>query len=154
MNIGQAATASGISAKMIRYYESVGLIASADRTTSGYRIYSPEDVYTLRFIRRARDLGFSVEQIAALLTLWQDRSRASADVKKLALGHVEKLEVKRREIDEMVATLRHLASHCRGNNRPDCPIIEELSAGKHVAQSPRRDRKAAAARSSARSVTK
>lgn len=155
MNIGQAADASGISAKMIRYYESVGLIASADRTTSGYRIYSPEDVYTLRFIRRARDLGFSVEQIASLLALWQDRSRASADVKKFALGHVEKLEVKRREIDEMVATLRHLASHCRGNNRPDCPIIEELSAGKHIAErSPRRDRKAAVARSSARGVMK
>jgi len=143
MNIGQVANASGISAKMIRYYESVGLIPSADRTTSGYRMYSQEDVYTLRFIRRARDLGFSVEQISALLALWQDRSRASADVKKLALGHVEKLEVKRREIDEMVATLRHLASHCRGNNRPDCPIIEELSAGGDVVtRGLRRDRKA------------
>ncbi len=143
MNIGQAATASGISAKMIRYYESVGLIPSADRSTSGYRVYSQEDVHTLRFIRRARDLGFSVEQIAALLALWQDRSRASADVKRLALSHVEKLEAKRREIDEMVATLRYLASHCQGNNRPGCPIIDELSAGSKItAPSPRRDRKA------------
>lgn len=133
MNIGQAANASGISAKMIRYYKSVGLILSADRSASGYRIYSQEDVHTLRFIRRARDLGFPVEQITALLALWQDRSRASADVKKLALSHVEKLEAKRREIDEMVATLRHLASHCQGNNRPGCPIIDELSAGKDVA---------------------
>ncbi|MBX9846384.1 MAG: Cu(I)-responsive transcriptional regulator [Xanthobacteraceae bacterium] len=143
MNIGQAATASGISAKMIRYYESVGLIPSADRSTSGYRVYSRDDVHTLRFIRRARDLGFSVEQIAALLALWQDRSRASADVKRLALGHVEKLEAKRREIDEMVATLRYLASHCQGNNRPGCPIIDELAAGREItAPSPRRDRKA------------
>ncbi len=142
MNIGQVANASGISAKMIRYYESVGLIPSADRSTSGYRMYSQEDVYTLRFIRRARDLGFSVEQIAALLALWQDRSRASADVKKLALGHVEKLEAKRREIDDMIGTLRHLASHCQGNNRPGCPIIDELSAGKEIAApSSRRDRK-------------
>ncbi len=142
MNIGQVANASGISAKMIRYYESVGLIPSADRSASGYRMYSQEDVHTLRFIRRARDLGFPVEQIAALLALWQDRSRASADVKKLALSHIEKLEAKRREIDEMVATLRHLASHCRGNNRPGCPIIDELAAGKAVAaQSPHRDRR-------------
>ncbi len=142
MNIGQVANASGISAKMIRYYESVGLIPSADRSTSGYRMYSQEDVYTLRFIRRARDLGFSVEQIAALLALWQDRSRASADVKKLALGHVEKLEAKRREIDDMIGTLRHLAWHCQGNNRPGCPIIDELSAGKEIAApSSRRDRK-------------
>lgn len=139
MNIGQAANASGISAKMIRYYESVGLIPSADRSTSGYRMYSHEDVHTLRFVRRARDLGFSVEQITALLALWQDRSRASRDVKKLALSHIEKLEAKRREIDEMVATLRHLAVHCQGNNRPDCPIIDELSAGKaSTARSPRR----------------
>lgn len=143
MNIGQAASASGISAKMIRYYESVGLIPSADRSTSGYRMYSQEDIYTLRFIRRARDLGFSVEQISALLALWQDRSRASADVKKLALNHVEKLEAKRREIDEMVATLRHLASHCQGNNRPGCPIIDELSAKTNVApKGPRRHRRA------------
>ena len=142
MNIGQVADASGISAKMIRYYESVGLIPSADRSTSGYRMYSQEDVHTLRFIRRARDLGFSVEQISALLALWQDRSRASADVKKLAMNHVEKLEAKRREIDEMVATLRHLASHCRGNDRPACPIIDELSARTDVApKSPRRDRR-------------
>lgn len=142
MNIGQVSHASGISAKMIRYYESVGLIPSADRSASGYRMYSQDDVHTLRFIRRARDLGFSVEQISALLALWQDRSRASRDVKKLALDHVDKLEAKRREIDEMVATLRHLASHCQGNNRPGCPIIDELSATRDIApKSPRRDRR-------------
>lgn len=141
MNIGQAANVSGISAKMIRYYETVDLIPSDDRS-AGYRVYSQDDVHTLRFIRRARDLGFPVEQIAALLALWQDRSRASADVKKLALSHVERLEAKRREIDEMVATLRDLASHCQGNNRPDCPIIDELSASKYVAaQSPHRARR-------------
>jgi MerR family copper efflux transcriptional regulator len=132
MNIGEAAAASGISAKMIRYYESVGLIPSAGRSASGYRVYSQDDIHTLRFIRRARDLGFSVEQISALLALWRDRSRASADVKNLALSHVEKLEAKRREIDEMIRTLRHLASHCHGDDRPGCPILDELSAGADV----------------------
>ncbi|MDL2201297.1 MULTISPECIES: Cu(I)-responsive transcriptional regulator [Brucella] len=128
MNIGKAAAASGVSAKMIRYYESIGLIAEASRTNSGYRDYSDKDVHTLRFIKRARDLGFSVEKMTELLALWRDRSRASADVKRVALEHVEELERKARELKEMSMTLKHLAEHCRGNDRPDCPIINELSA--------------------------
>ncbi len=128
MNIGKAAAASGVSAKMIRYYESIGLIPEASRTDSGYRDYSDKDVHTLRFVRRARDLGFSVEQMTELLALWQDRSRASADVKRVALKHVEALERKARELREMSMTLKHLAQNCRGDTRPDCPIIDELSA--------------------------
>lgn len=126
MNIGQAAEASGISAKMIRYYESIGLIDAATRTESGYRIYGDKELHTLRFVRRARDLGFSVEQMHELLALWRDRDRASADVKRIALQHVEGLERKAAELQQMADTLRHLARHCKGNNRPDCPIIEEL----------------------------
>ena len=128
MNIGKAAAASGVSAKMIRYYESIGLIPEVSRTDAGYRDYSDNDVHTLRFIRRARDLGFSVEQMIELLALWRDRDRASADVKRLALEHVEELERKARELQEMSLTLKHLAHNCRGNSRPDCPIINELSA--------------------------
>ncbi|OZI49747.1 Cu(I)-responsive transcriptional regulator [Bordetella genomosp. 4] len=126
MNIGQAAAASGISAKMIRYYESIGLIDSATRTDSGYRVYGDKELHTLRFVRRARDLGFSVEQMHELLALWRDRDRASADVKRVALSHVEGLERKAAELQQMADTLRHLAEHCKGNNRPECPIIEEL----------------------------
>ena len=129
MNIGQAAAASGISAKMIRYYESIGLIGAVTRTEAGYRVYSDADVHTLRFIRRARDLGFSIGQMTNLLALWQDRSRASAEVKRIALEHVGELERKTRELAEMTATLRHLAKHCHGDDRPDCPIINELSEG-------------------------
>ena len=127
MNIGQAAKASGVSAKMIRYYESTGLIAKAARSESGYRHYSEAEVHTLRFIRKARDLGFSVEQIGTLLRLWEDRSRASSDVKRLALGHVAELRERARRLEEMASALIHLAHHCRGNERPDCPIIEELA---------------------------
>jgi len=126
MNIGQAAKQSGISAKMIRYYESIGLISPAVRTDSGYRVYSDHDVHTLRFVRRARDLGFSVEQMNELLALWQDRSRASADVKRIALEHIEELERKAEALREMAATLKHLAQHCHGDERPDCPILENL----------------------------
>ncbi|CAM3998518.1 Cu(I)-responsive transcriptional regulator [Bordetella muralis] len=126
MNIGQAAAASGISAKMIRYYESIGLIDSATRTDAGYRVYGDKELHTLRFVRRARDLGFSVEQMHELLALWRDRDRASADVKRVALSHVEGLERKAAELQQMADTLRHLAEHCKGNNRPECPIIEEL----------------------------
>jgi MerR family transcriptional regulator, copper efflux regulator len=129
MNIGEASAASSVSAKMIRYYESIGLIPGASRTPSGYRVYSREDVHRLRFIRRARDLGFSVEQMAALLALWSDRSRASADVKRIALEHIEELERKAREIEAMAGTLRHLADHCQGDRRPHCPIIDDLSMG-------------------------
>jgi Cu(I)-responsive transcriptional regulator len=127
MNIGEAAAASGVSAKMIRYYEQIGLIAAPIRTMSGYRTYGADDIASLRFVRRARDLGFTVEQIAALMALWRDRSRASADVKKLALAHVKELEDKMREIEQMAAALRHLAETCHGDGRPNCPIIEELS---------------------------
>ncbi|MBO9353657.1 Cu(I)-responsive transcriptional regulator [Bordetella petrii] len=129
MNIGQAAQASGISAKMIRYYESIGLIGPATRTGAGYRVYSDNDLHTLRFVRRARDLGFSVEQMHELLALWQDRGRASADVKRIALSHVAGLERKAAELQQMADTLRHLARHCHGDGRPECPIIEELGGG-------------------------
>lgn len=127
MNIGQAAAASGVSAKMIRHYEIIGLIKSAERSDAGYRIYSGNDLETLRFIRRGRDLGFSVEQIRQLLALWRDRSRASSDVKRIALEHVEELEAKMRQLEEMANTLRHLAMHCHGDGRPDCPIIKDLA---------------------------
>ena len=126
MNIGQAATATGISAKMIRYYESIGLIDAAGRTDAGYRVYTDHDLHTLRFIRRARDLGFSVEVMRDLLALWRDRGRASADVKRVALQHVQELERKAAELQQMADTLKHLAHHCHGNDRPDCPIIAEL----------------------------
>src|SRR4051812_17332174 len=111
MNIGEAAAASGVSAKMIRYYESIHLIQNVARTEAGYRVYGDSDVHTLRFIRRARDLGFSVEQMASLLTLWRDRTRASSDVKQIAVRHIAELEQKMREIREMIQTLRHLAEH-------------------------------------------
>jgi MerR family copper efflux transcriptional regulator len=128
MNIGQAASASGVSAKMIRYYESIGLIPKTVRTEAGYRVYSDRDVHTLRFIRRARDLGFSVEQIADLVSLWHDRERASKDVKTIALDHVSLLERKIRELQEMASTLKHLAENCCGDSRPHCPILEELAS--------------------------
>jgi Cu(I)-responsive transcriptional regulator len=127
MNIGQAAAASGVSAKMIRHYESIGLIGEATRTASGYRVYTDHDVHTLSFIRRARDLGFSVPRIRDLLALWRDQNRASADVKRIALDHVEELRAKMREIEAITDTLLHLAKHCHGDDRPDCPIIQGLA---------------------------
>jgi MerR family copper efflux transcriptional regulator len=129
MNIGEAAARSGVSAKMIRYYEQSGLITAPQRTMSGYRVYQEQDIHALRFIRRARDLGFTVEQIGELMELWRDRSRASADVKRIALAHVGVLEAKMREIEEMAKALKHLARTCHGDDRPDCPIIEELAHG-------------------------
>lgn len=128
MNIGQAAEASGVSAKMIRYYEQIGLIEPPARSQSGYRVYAEQNVHTLRFVRRARSLGFSVEETGALLALWRDRSRASADVKALALKHVAELEEKAAALQAMATTLRHLASHCHGDRRPDCPILNEIGA--------------------------
>lgn len=127
MNIGQAAKASGVSSKMIRYYEQTGLIPTAARRESGYRDYGEADVHRLRFVRRARDLGFTVEQIGELLALWSDRARASADVKTLTLGHVEALRNKVAEIEGMIATLEGLAANCHGDDRPECPIIEGLA---------------------------
>ena len=125
-NIGQAAETTGVSAKMIRHYESIGLVPKADRTFANYRIYSENDLHTLRFIKRGRTLGFSMKQIEALLGLWQGR-RASSQVKKLALQHVQELEQRMREMQAMRDTLDNLARNCHGDDRPDCPILEDLS---------------------------
>ena len=129
MNIGQAAKASGVSAKMIRHYEESGFIPKAARTLSGYRTYAEPDVHALRFIRRARDLGFSLAEIKALLGLWANRRRASADVKRLAEKHVKDLDQKIAELQGMRRTLAHLAHHCHGDERPDCPILDDLAGG-------------------------
>jgi Cu(I)-responsive transcriptional regulator len=128
MNIGEAAKASGVSAKMIRYYESVGLIPTAGRSGSGYRVYGATDVQMLRFIHRSRDLGFSVEKIEELLALWRDQSRQSADVKRLATDQIDDLERKVHEMQAMIDTLRHLAEACCGDHRPDCPILADLGS--------------------------
>lgn len=138
MNIGQAATASGVTAKMIRYYESIGLVPAAQRTDSGYRVYGQREVHTLRFIRRARKLGFSLERIAELLSLWQDGSRASADVKRIALNHVAELEQRIRELTEMRDTIATLAACCHGDDRPDCPILQGIAVDPSVAPPPGR----------------
>jgi MerR family transcriptional regulator, copper efflux regulator len=128
MNIGEASRASGVSQRMIRHYEAIGLIPKAARRESGYRDYDARDVHTLRFIARSRDLGFPIEEIGKLLALWRDRSRASAEVKALALARVEELKRKERELAEMRRTLEHLATTCQGDDRPDCPIIEVLAS--------------------------
>lgn len=127
MNIGEAAKQSGVSVKMIRHYESIGLLRKAARTAARYRVYGTNDVHTLRFIRRARDLGFSMADIKALLALWQDRSRSSAAVKRVAGKHVEALKTKVEQLNSMVQTLEHLSTHCRGDQRPECPILDDLS---------------------------
>lgn len=129
MNIGQAAQASGISAKMIRYYESIGLFPRANRTSGGYRHYDSTDVQRLRFVRRARDLGFPLDRISDLLALWSDQHRRSADVKSLALAHIAELEARAAELNGMIATLQKLVRACDGDQRPGCPIIEELESG-------------------------
>lgn len=129
MNIGQAARHSGLSAKMIRYYESIGLLKPAHRSDSGYRLYQADDLHTLAFIKRSRDLGFSLEEVARLLTLWQDRQRASADVKALAHQHIEDLNRRIEELSGLRDTLQHLVSHCQGDDRPDCPILTDLASG-------------------------
>ncbi|NKJ00036.1 Cu(I)-responsive transcriptional regulator [Novosphingobium sp. SG707] len=126
MNIGEAAKASGVSAKMIRYYETTGLIPKAERRDSGYRDYSPADVHNLRFIRRARDMGFAVAEINELLGLWRDRSRHSADVKRIASAHVEQLSARIAAMEEMRSTLQTLIGCCAGDDRPDCPILADL----------------------------
>ena len=125
-SIGEAAELSGISAKMIRYYESMGLMPEPNRTEAGYRKYEENDIHNLRFILRARDLGFSVKQIRELLDLWRDRERASSEVKALASGHLVELRRKLREMEMMVDTLQHLVKNCHGDDRPDCPILGEL----------------------------
>lgn len=126
MNIGKAAKASGVSAKMIRYYEQTGLIPKADRTASGYRDYSDTDVHMLRFVRRARDLGFQVAEIGDLLGLWRDETRHSSEVKRLAQGHVADLEKKIAGLQDMANTLNVLIKSCRGDSRPQCPILHRL----------------------------
>ncbi len=126
MNIGEAAARSGVSAKMVRHYESIGLLAAA-RGANGYRVYSERDVQVLRFIRHARDLGFALEDVRRLLSLWRDRDRASAEVKRLALAHVAALESKAESLHRMAESLRHLATHCHGDHRPDCPILDDLA---------------------------
>ena len=128
LNIGQAAAHSGVSAKMVSHYESLGLLPTVHRTDAGYRQYGEKEVHTLRFIRRARALGFSMIEIAELLKLWQNKRRASADVKRIALAHVADLERRIAEMEAMKQTLGHLAHCCQGNSRPDCPILTELAA--------------------------
>jgi Cu(I)-responsive transcriptional regulator len=126
MNIGQAAAASGVSAKMIRHYEDIGLTKAPGRTASNYRTYSDSDVHVLRFVRHARALGFGMADIKELVGLWQNKSRPSASVKRIAGKHVEELRRKIAELQAMVRTLEHLTKHCHGDHRPECPILDEL----------------------------
>ena len=126
MNIGEAASASGVSAMSIRYYEAAGLIATAGRTGGGYRVYTQADLYVLRFIKRARDLGFSIERIRRLLDLWQDKSRASRDVKRLALDHVAEITAKMAAMSTVRDAVQELADRCDGDDRPECPILHDL----------------------------
>ena len=126
-NIGEAAARSGVSAKMVRHYESLGLLPKVGRTDAGYRQYGDKEVHSLRFIRRARDLGFSMAEIGQLLKLWQNRRRASGDVKRIALAHVADLDRRMEEMAAMKRTLARLADCCRGDDRPECPILDELA---------------------------
>ena len=133
MNVGEAAKASGVSAKMIRDYEQTGLIPPAGRTAAGYRDYTTKDLHVLRFVRRARDLGFSVAEIDDLLQLWRNRRRQSADVKRIALDHIADLHRRIEEMQQMAATLEQLAACCLGDDRPDCPILADLEQPSQVA---------------------
>lgn len=126
MNISQAAAASGVSAKMIRHYEAIGLVPKSRRSSANYRVYGDADVHTLRFVRSARELGFSMQEIGELLDLWRDRRRPSRKVKALALEHLRALERRIAELQAMKSTLEQLAQHCHGDERPDCPILERL----------------------------
>lgn len=143
VTIGVASRRTGISAKMIRYYEEIGLVGSAERNAGGYRLYAPADLHALHFVRRARDLGFSVEEIRALLALWRDRGRASAQVKALALDHVAELNRRIAALADMARSLGELAEQCGGDGRPDCPILDDLAgppapAGAEGAPAPKR----------------
>jgi Cu(I)-responsive transcriptional regulator len=129
VKIGEVSEASGVSQRMVRHYEKIGLIPPAVRRDSGYRDYDQRDVHTLQFIGRARDLGFPIEEIRQLLALWHDRSRASADVKALALARAVELKRKAQELDAMRRSLEHLADRCHGDDRPDCPILGGLEGG-------------------------
>jgi MerR family copper efflux transcriptional regulator len=140
LNIGQAAARSGVSAKMIRHYEAQGLLAAARRTEAGYRIYDAADVHTLQFVRRARGLGFSMKEIEQLLGLWQNRRRSSGDVRRIALHHIADLDQKIHELQAMRHAVEELVHRCKGDHRPDCPILEDLAgettpAGKRPARS-------------------
>ena len=126
MNIGQASARSGVSAKMIRYYEEVGLLPKPDRRESGYRVYDENDVHRLRFVRRARDFGFPVDRIRDLLRLWHDRKRPSAEVKRIAEAHVAELDRKIAELSALRDSMKDLARRCHGDQRPDCPILTDL----------------------------
>ena len=128
MNISRAAELSGVSAKMIRHYESAGLIPAAERTDAGYRVYAMDDVHRLAFIRRARAVGFGTADIRQLLSLWQNRQRPARDVKRLAVEHLQQLQERIADLETIADTLSHLISHCRGDGRPDCPILDSLAA--------------------------
>jgi Cu(I)-responsive transcriptional regulator len=127
LDIGRAAKASGVSVKMVRHYEAIGLLRNVARTYANYRVYTMNDVHTLRFIKRARTLGFAIEDIRELLALWQNKSRSSAAVKKVAGAHLTSLRQKIAEMKAMVATLEHLTHHCHGDHWPDCPILDDLA---------------------------
>lgn len=129
LQIGEAARRSGVSAKMVRHYESLGLLPARPRTDSGYRCYGESEVHTLRFIRRARDLGFGIEEIRELLALWQDHQRPSREVRRIALAHAADLQRRIEELDAMRRTLTTLAAGCHGDHRADCPILDDLEAG-------------------------
>lgn len=139
MNIGQASEQTGVSAKMIRYYEEIGLLPSAARRANGYRDYGDQEIAVLQFVRRTRDLGFSLEEVAALLALWSDKKRSSREVKRLAETHIADLERRIREMRAVMKTLRQLAQHCHGDERSDCPILDDLAAPRVL--SPKRSRR-------------
>ena len=128
VNIGEASRLSGVSAKMLRHYESLALLGQVTRTDSGYRQYSEADVHTLRFIKRGRDLGFSMAEIAELVNLWHNRRRASASVKRIAQKHVEDLTQRIEAMQAMQRSLHNLLHHCHGDDRPDCPILDDLAS--------------------------
>ena len=135
MNISQAYLASGVNSKLRRYYESIGIIPKATRNKSGYRSYSEKDIHTLNFVKRSRDLGFSLEEIKQLLSLWKNKNRSSKEVKNLVLKHIAMLENKIKELEAMTYTLKNLAKTCHGDSRPDCPILKDIS-GNHCETCP------------------
>ena len=139
--ISEAARLAGVSARMVRHYESLGLLQSVARSDGGYRQYTEADVHTLHFIRRARDLGFSIEEIASLLALWHDRSRASSQVKRIAQQHIDDLSERIAQMQAMQRSLQTLVSCCKGNDRPDCPILDDLASGQAEPHAPRAMRK-------------
>jgi len=130
MNIGEVAKQSGVNSKMIRRYEELGIIPKAGRSFSGYRQYSSNDIHVLKFVKRSRELGFSMKDIKQLVSLWRNKSRTSSQVKNIAIKHINELEKKLAELQSMLKTLKHLSKNCHGDHRPDCPILEELDCHK------------------------